>query len=118
MKQKESILIIDDDPLIRDALCACLEEYHPVIDKENALNILECVQTNNIRLIFMDIIMPEKEGLETLEEVRNSYPELPIVMISSNPDYLIIASEMGASDVLIKPIDCYFVKRLANKHLH
>ena len=59
--------------------------------------------------MITDIVMPEKEGLETIIEFKRDYPTLKIIAISSggrsnNPDFLKIAETFGADKVLAKPI--------------
>jgi len=61
-------------------------------------------------LVITDIIMPEKEGLETIREIRGQRPDAKIIAISGgarigNMDFLDIAGKLGASEIISKPFD-------------
>ena len=78
------ILVIDDEEAIRESLDMVLRfEHHDVLLAENGdrgLAVLE--QAEGIELVFCDIKMPGRDGLEILEEIHRAEPQLPVVMIS------------------------------------
>lgn len=104
------ILVIDDEEDMRSLLQKFLEDNgHEVIVAENGQIGLECYQQKPCDLILTDIIMPEKEGLETIREFRERFPEAKIIAISGGDflghSYLEQACLLGASQVLSKPLD-------------
>ena len=97
------ILLIDDDDSVRTMLCLTLTHFgHTVIEARNGKEGLELFQHANADLLITDIVMPEKEGLEVLMELRKKDPPVKIIAISGG-DYLHMAKLMGAAKVLAKP---------------
>lgn len=105
------ILVIDDDPLVRATLRALLEgegyEVTIAVDGENGL---EAFRRHTPDLVITDIVMPEVEGIETIRQMREIAPNLPILAISGGGrgvslDYLRMAQRLGATEVLAKPFE-------------
>jgi len=103
------ILIIDDDTNIRTIIGDILSiaGYEPLIavDGDEGLKLLT---ENPCTLIITDLIMPEKEGIETIIEAKKSSPGIKIIAISGGgrigaTDYLSVASKIGADATLAKP---------------
>jgi len=104
------ILIIDDDVQIREMLRKMFEkEGFGVTDAPNGKEGLKLQNKNPAEVIITDIIMPEKEGLETIREIKSDFPETKVIAISGGgfigPDsYLSVAQMMGATLTFRKPI--------------
>lgn len=105
-----NILVIDDDASVRKFIATTLKrEKHTVFEAENGTEGLQVLQQERgIDLIITDLIMPEKEGIETIMEVRKMNPAIKIVAISGGgkvgPDnYLVLADALGANATLKKP---------------
>jgi two-component system, chemotaxis family, chemotaxis protein CheY len=104
------ILLIDDDDSVRTVLRLILIQFgHAVIEARNGKEGIEMFTLANPDLLITDIVMPEKEGLEVLIEIRKIRPSVKIIAISGggrvNPtDYLRSAKFLGAAKVLAKPI--------------
>jgi CheY-like chemotaxis protein len=97
------ILLIDDDDSVRTMLRLTLVHFgHTVIEARNGKEGLELFQHANADLLITDIVMPEKEGLEVLMELRKKHPPVTSIAISGG-DYLHMAKLMGAAKVLAKP---------------
>jgi DNA-binding NtrC family response regulator len=81
---KSLILIIDDEPSYLTLLRGLLQDegYKNVITEENPLNIERILNNFNVELIITDIYMPQMNGLELLEKVNNSHPQIPIIVIT------------------------------------
>jgi DNA-binding NtrC family response regulator len=105
------ILVVDDDDQIRALLRVTLErEGHEVVEAADGNIALTLYHQSPADLVITDIIMPEKEGIEMIMELRRSDPEVKIIAISGggsmNPvSYLKWASEFGAQRSFTKPID-------------
>ena len=106
-----SILVIDDDETTRHVLRAILErEGYTVLDAPDGDKGIRQYQENPTDLVITDIIMPGKEGIETIRDLRQEFPNVKIVAISGGgrigPDsYLQMARGIGALRTLTKPID-------------
>jgi len=105
------ILVIDDDETIRNLLRAILErEGYAVLDAPDGNKGLKQYRKNPTDLVITDLIMPGKEGIETIRDLRREFPNVKIVAVSGGgrigPDsYLQMAMGIGALRTLTKPID-------------
>ena len=103
------ILIVDDEELVRLTLRQALEkERHELVDATNGEEALRLLRRRAVDLVITDIIMPEKEGIETIREIRQDYPETKIIAISGggrmgNVDFLRMSQLLGADAILPKP---------------
>ena len=103
------ILLVDDDELLRKALSLTLEKMgHQVHEARNGNEALLLFAAEPPDVVLTDIIMPEKEGLETILELKRLHPAVKIIAMSgggraSNIDYLKIAKQMGVVRTLTKP---------------
>jgi CheY-like chemotaxis protein len=104
------ILVLDDEPSILFMIKKMLEKAgHEVSVALNGKEGMVLFEKNRPDLLITDIIMPEKEGLETIFELRRKYPELKIIAISgggriSPEGYLPGAKLLGANMVFQKPL--------------
>jgi CheY-like chemotaxis protein len=105
------ILVIDDDDTVRLSVRLALEDAdHLVEDADDGEKGVALFRKNPADLVVTDIFMPEKEGLETIDEIKRLRPETKIVAISGGgrmdpDDYLTIAKSVGADRSLLKPFD-------------
>lgn len=119
MENNLKVLICDDSLLIRKKLkdtlekCKCKEIY----EAENGNVAVEMVKDKNPDLIFMDIVMPNKDGIEALQEIKDINPNVKVVMASSagTNEHLKKALENGAYDFIQKPISLEVVAYLIEK---
>jgi CheY-like chemotaxis protein len=105
-----TILVVDDNDSIRTLLRGGLEQQGwRVLLSASGVGLPELIAehdaSHGIAAVLLDIVMAEREGIETLMELKVAYPELPVVMISSFSDYLPMAGALGADAVLEKPLD-------------
>lgn len=104
-----TVLVIDDEELVRFTIREILEaEGYEVIEAANGQKGVEAFQNNHVDLIITDIIMPEKEGVETIIEIKRENPAIKILAISGggrtrNMDFLKLADEFGADKTMAKP---------------
>ena len=103
------IRVIDDDELVRSTVRATLEHAdHEVEVAGDGHQGLARYQSGRFDLVVTDIIMPDKDGIETIIELRQHNPAVKIIAISgggrtSNEIFLDVAKKFGAVDVLAKP---------------
>jgi CheY-like chemotaxis protein len=117
----KKILVIDDDAIVRDTIVEILEsEGYAVISAEDGKRGVSLFRSEHPDLVITDIIMPEREGIQTITEIRALVPTAKVIAISGggrigNADFLKIARLLGAVDVISKPFDPDdFVSRVAH----
>ncbi len=105
------IIVPDDDIEVRDMICQILQrEGHETVAVSNGLEAEQAWKQEPAEILITDIIMPDKEGLETVWEMRRDYPECKIIAISGGGrvdprDYLKSALALGADRALAKPFE-------------
>jgi two-component system, NtrC family, response regulator AtoC len=105
-----AILVADDDPEVLSYLeTALLCHKYPVIAAHDGSEVLSLLEENKnlVSTVVLDAMMPCKDGIETLQEIRRLYPALPVVMVSgaADPERIVEAMKCGAQEYLTKPID-------------
>jgi len=109
----KKILIVDDDATTRAILCGGLRAGgYETLEADSGLPVMQIIREHAPALIITDIIMDGQEGFETIGQIRQEYESLPIIAISSKPEYLVLTPDLGANVILTKPID---VPLLLNK---
>ncbi|HVZ68899.1 MAG TPA: response regulator [Rhizomicrobium sp.] len=109
MNERTLICVIDDDDLMRQTIGRILREAgYDVIDTKDGDAGITAIERASPKLLITDIIMPNREGIETIREVKRRFPAIPIVAISGGgrlgPDgFLELALKLGADDCLAKP---------------
>jgi DNA-binding response OmpR family regulator len=104
-----NILLVDDDDALRKMLGIALRRLgHDVVEVPNGLTAWEKFVAKPADVVIMDLIMPEKEGLETIMQFRRNGAKTKILAISGGGridarDMLSIAEQFGADKVLAKP---------------
>jgi CheY-like chemotaxis protein len=105
------IVVIDDDDQVRGLLVRMLQKagYTDLGEAADGNQGLARHRERAADLVITDIVMPEKEGLETIQELRRMSPDLRIIAISGGGlnqpgNYLQLARHFGANEVLTKPI--------------
>ncbi len=115
--QKIRVLVVDDKKVIGDLFDFTLGyEGYDITVVDNAVSALEMIKKKSFDVAFLDIVMPEKDGVAALQEIRTISPQLPIVMMSgySVEEKRSQARELGAITCLKKPFEIEDVKRVIN----
>ncbi len=103
------ILVVDDEEAIRDSLDHVLRfEHHEVALAKDGAEGLEALKNQpETDLVFLDIKMPGRDGLEVLGDITQDHPEVPVVMISGHGtiETALEATRSGAFDFIEKPLD-------------
>ncbi len=102
------ILIVDDESNILTSFEKMLAgQGHEVITTRRVKEALKCIATDNPELLIMDIRMPEMNGLEAFHYIKESYPKLPVIIMTAfgTTESAIEATKLGAFDYLIKPFE-------------
>jgi len=104
-----SILVVDDEPGIRDLLSLMLEAAgYTVTTAEDGIQAPKVLASQAIDIVITDLLMPERDGLEFITEVRKKFPAVKIIAMSggghiARDSYLRIAKNFGAHVLLEKP---------------
>jgi CheY-like chemotaxis protein len=105
----KAVMIVDDDPIILETCCYQLEEMgHTVLVARSGAHALRQLREQKIDAVFLDIIMPDKDGIETLLEIKKNWPSLRVYAMSGGGRaslrvFLDAAMKLGADGILKKP---------------
>ncbi len=123
VKPMARILIVDDDEPIRKTLRRMLEPAgYDVVEAADGREGVELYKGDSVDLVLMDLIMPEKEGIQAATELRHYDPEVKIIAISggwriNNREVLKVAHKFGIEHALPKPIRVGELLALVNEVL-
>lgn len=100
------VLVVDDDAGIRDALHLVLGDEYTVVDAAHGRTALALVLAQRVDLVLLDILMPDVDGLEVLQELKAVAPDLPVIMTTAVKTVrtTVAAMKLGASDYVTKPL--------------
>ncbi|UEA31868.1 response regulator [Granulicatella elegans] len=107
MSEKIKVMLVDDEQLIRSGLKIMLETYpdiEVIHQAGNGREAFECCKKEVPDVVLMDIHMPVSTGIEGTKLIKEAYPEVKIVMVTTFQDteYIIEAMQYGASGYLLK----------------
>jgi CheY-like chemotaxis protein len=104
------ILVIDDIAQMRDLVRRMLERAkHTVIEAEDGERGLAVFAAQDPAIVITDLLMPKREGIETIQQIRRLRPDAKIIAMSGSEDlrgksqYLDAAKRLGADAILAKP---------------
>lgn len=116
------ILVVDDHELNRELLELVLKEYNcRVTTAQNGTEALQELQKKKFDMVLMDVQMPEMNGIETTQKIRNEFVlDVPVIACTafSQPSEMQMCMEAGMNDYLGKPIEEIELLRLLNKYLN
>lgn len=106
------ILVIDDDKQMREMLKQTLERAgYAVIEAANGVEGLTIHREQHVDVVITDLIMPGKDGMETIIELKREFPDVRIIAVSGGNramdprDYLLYTSQFGVRHTFTKPFD-------------
>ncbi len=100
-------MIVDDEMLIRSGLAILLSSFTDIevlAEAANGQEALDCLQKQAVDVILMDVQMPVMDGIEATRQIKNLYPEIKIIILTTFQDmeYISQAMQLGASGYLLK----------------
>ena len=107
LDMRDSILVVDDEDAVRQVLRRKLEQCgYDICEAADGVEAINALQTIPFDLVITDVIMPEKDGIQTLDFIRKKCSKTPVIIISapSNQLYLESALGLGASRAFYKPV--------------
>ena len=113
----QEILIVEDDPKLREGLKILLEKkgYSPKI-AEDGVKAINMIKKQKFDLVITDLVLPGADGMEVLRNVKKYSPLTKVIIITAfgTVDSAVSAMKMGASDYILKPFQ---VEEIRNKIL-
>jgi DNA-binding NtrC family response regulator len=106
MDEKMSIMVVDDEEIVRESLFHWFKKYGYVVETASSgFEALDKLENYPFQLLFVDIKMPEMDGIELLEKVKTEYPDTIVIIITAygSIESAVKAMRIGASDYLLKP---------------
>jgi two-component system, OmpR family, response regulator len=109
LKMKKTILVVDDDPHIREVVCFAMQKAHfEILEAENGQQALNEFYEKKPDLIILDIEMPEMDGTDVCKKIRQSQDtnsNTPIFFLSSHDEEYdrVLGLELGGDDYITKP---------------
>ena len=103
--ERPVVLVVDDDDGVREALHLILDDDYVVLDVGDGRTALSIIRAQPVDLVLLDILMPEVDGIEILQELRTFAPTLPVIMMTAVKTVLtaVSAMKLGAHDYITKP---------------
>lgn len=103
------VLIVDDNDLMRTLLRGILrsESCQVVGEAKNGKLALELIERTFPDVVFLDVMMPEMDGLEVLQYIKERHPHIKVIMITGNPSVENVQESIqgGASGFIVKPFN-------------
>jgi CheY-like chemotaxis protein len=120
MKDKKSMLIVDDDIAHRTMVRILLNWRFDIFEAEDGAAAIREVTQRRFDLILMDIRMPNVSGIEALDQIKSLRPEIPVVMMTAyfSPEIAAQVRKKGASDCLGKPFDFDELQQTIERAIH
>jgi DNA-binding response OmpR family regulator len=118
--EKKKILVVDDEKNIRLTLTQALEPLGlPVQTAGDGGEALERLQEYPFSLVLLDLKLPGIDGMEVLRRIRESWPQVPVVMMTAHGtiEYAVEAMKLGAVDFLRKPFSPAEIREIVRKVL-
>jgi two-component system response regulator HydG len=106
MGDKMNIMIVDDEKIVRESLFHWFTKLGHTVEKASSgFEALERLEKNPFDLLFVDIRMPQMNGIELLEKVKQEHPDTIVIIITAygSIETAVKAMQLGASDYLLKP---------------
>ncbi len=102
----ETILIVDDEESVRNSLAGVMrDEGYEVVIAASGREGIDLLQEAQPSLALLDIAMPDMDGIETLQRIRELRPDLPVIMVTGHGtiETAVKTTKMGAYDFIVKP---------------
>jgi len=107
-KEKLKIMLVDDEKRFLLTLKKRLSKSgYDIITASNGMDALKKLKQTSVHVVFLDVMMPVMDGMETLIEIKNLYPNLEVIMLTGQASLedAVTCVKYGAVDYLMKPTD-------------
>jgi two-component system response regulator AtoC len=106
LDEKHSVLVVDDEPAVRNALKSVLEDGYRIVLAHDGPSALEALRTDSrIEVVLLDMVMPGMHGMDVLRRVRSEFAAVEVIILSAlqSIETVIEAINLGAFDYVAKP---------------
>ena len=105
--KRQVLLIVDDDPLLRQVLRILLNDQYETMSAKDGLEAIAIVRSRAVDLVLMDVNLPGTDGIKTLEMIKQIDNGIGVIMISASDDAEKAAASVkkGADGYITKPFD-------------
>ncbi|MCK4856985.1 MAG: response regulator [candidate division Zixibacteria bacterium] len=117
---KPVILVVDDEEIMRNVIAKMLKgRGYEIETADSTLTALELLKSRSFDLVISDVQMPGRNGFELLKEVKQTYPEIVVIMMTGHSDTYTIkdALMLGAEEYIAKPFKHYEVTAVVERAL-
>ena len=117
--EKGSILIVDDEAIVRESLRDALKTNHSVAIAKTGEEAIEFLKKHDFDILIVDVRLPGKSGLEVVNEARSINPYIRSIVITAYPsvELSVQAMKQGAVDFVTKPVGIKELEKLVNENL-
>ncbi len=111
------VLIVDDEPGARESLRMVLKDQYDIITREDGHDITGVLRSNKVDIVLLDVIMPGSDGIELLRQIKNTFPAIPVIMVTATKTIrtAVSAMKLGAFDFINKPFDIEEIRVVVKK---
>src|SRR5205807_4641403 len=101
------ILVVDDDPGVRESFRLILEDHYDVLDVPDGPRALDVVRSAHVDLVLLDIRLPGMDGIEVLERIKALDESVEVILVTAVKTVrtAVAAMKLGAFDYLTKPFE-------------
>lgn len=113
----KTLLIVDDDRGSRESLRQIFNRDYKVLIADSTDEALERMKEERISLVITDLVMPERDGIELLDELQARYPGMPVIMVSGHATVRPVVKSIrkGAYDFISKPFEVDEIQKLVRR---
>jgi two-component system, OmpR family, phosphate regulon response regulator OmpR len=107
-RMNQHVLMVDDDPVVRDLVREYLQNHGFAVSVlHDGASLKRRIELERTAMIVLDVMMPGKDGISALRELRNAGEDIPVILLTARSDVIdrVIGLELGADDYLSKPFD-------------
>ncbi|MCP3964623.1 MAG: diguanylate cyclase [bacterium] len=107
--EPRQLLVVDDDPTVCQIMSMMLTEQlgYDVVTETDARKVLALLREGDFDIVLLDIVMPDLDGLEVIDQIRQHFNVLPILVVTAygSAEITVDAMRRGATDFITKPVD-------------
>jgi len=102
---RSQLLIVEDDPGMRDCLHLVLDDEYSVLEAADGQTAIKTVQTRSVDLVLLDLLIPDIDGIEILQQVKALRHDLPVIVLTGVKTLrtAVEVMKLGACDYFTKP---------------
>jgi two-component system, OmpR family, phosphate regulon response regulator OmpR len=108
-RMTQHVLMVDDDPVVRDHVREYLQDHGFAVSVlHDGAGLKRRIEMERPSMIVLDVMMPGKDGISALRELRNAGEDIPVILLTARSETIdrVIGLELGADDYMSKPFDC------------